>query len=301
MSIKAMSWVWETSLKGAAKLMLLAIADHCNDEGENAYPGLARLARKCSVTERTAQRTISNLEMGRMLHVEENAGTRTMGGQWTNRYTLIGYKADVLNEDISRYRLRERPDKNVTPSRGKDPTPASPLDPTPASPLDPTKTSPLRGKDPTPASPESSENHQPSVINHQNQSSVSDDDDDNLIYISKEIVDILGKPLSEELIAEYGVDRVLHGCQLAGERAKSNKRGYARSVIVSGDEMAPLESAAGGSDGLAENDPIKHLADPYAPFIEGYADEVAMLSAIDRDRLEAYHEKNNLTSHWDDD
>ena len=62
MSIKLMAMVWESGPEDhAQKLVLLAIADHANDEGM-AYPSMARIARKCSMTERGARAVIRKLE-----------------------------------------------------------------------------------------------------------------------------------------------------------------------------------------------------------------------------------------------
>ena len=45
MSVRYMSMVWEYSQhKGVQLLLLLAIADHCNDDGL-AYPSIGRLAK----------------------------------------------------------------------------------------------------------------------------------------------------------------------------------------------------------------------------------------------------------------
>lgn len=233
MSIKVMSWVWETRLAGVQKLMLLAIADHANDRGENAFPGMDRLAFKCSVSNRTAQRTIDNLEAARMIHINIHGGIQTKHGQWTNRYTVIGYKAEVLGEDISEYKARPRPDKNVTPSENEDPTKTSSLDPTNLSPLD--------GQDPTKTSPKPSEKNQPSGINHQNQSSEDDDDDDKTFSIQVEILDVFDKTTAFDLIEKYDCDRVLHACRFVLENAEIRfKTKYAKAMIESTEPLAAL-------------------------------------------------------------
>lgn len=43
------------------KLVALALADHCHDDGSEARPGMARLIRKTSLSERTIQRTLLSL------------------------------------------------------------------------------------------------------------------------------------------------------------------------------------------------------------------------------------------------
>lgn len=60
----------------ADRLMLLAIADHANDE-DLAWPGLARLAEKCAVGVRAASATIKRLEAAGWLHVTRGSGRQT--------------------------------------------------------------------------------------------------------------------------------------------------------------------------------------------------------------------------------
>ena len=238
MSVKVMAYVWETDLKGPQKLMLLAIADHCNDDGESAFPGLERLAMKGSVTIRSAQRTIMNLEESGELHVEERAGIRTSTGQWTNRYTLIGYKAKALGEDISGYEIRARGDKNVTPSDGQGVTPTSPQEVTRTSGQGVTPASPLQAQGVTPTSPESSESNQPSESTISNQPSVSDDDDD-FSPEETEILKIFSGADAAALINDYSLGRVLQACRFViGNATIRNKTGYARKMIVSEEPMA---------------------------------------------------------------
>lgn len=56
-----MSLVWEVDLQASQKIVLLALADCANDEG-NAWPSVATLARKSSKSERTVQMMLAELE-----------------------------------------------------------------------------------------------------------------------------------------------------------------------------------------------------------------------------------------------
>jgi len=57
MSIRVMTWVWDNSTVGGnERLCLLAIADNAADDGRNAWPSLATLARKTRLDERTVRR-----------------------------------------------------------------------------------------------------------------------------------------------------------------------------------------------------------------------------------------------------
>lgn len=85
MSVKVTSWVWEHSRsRGAQRLVLLCIADHANDDGLEAFPSLARLARKTGMTERGVQKAIQSLIALGELQV-------TMGGGRgrSNRYRVL--------------------------------------------------------------------------------------------------------------------------------------------------------------------------------------------------------------------
>lgn len=69
MSLKCQSWVYQYSeARGNERLILLAIADEANDDGTNAYPGIATIAHKARVNERTTMRCIASLERdGRLI------------------------------------------------------------------------------------------------------------------------------------------------------------------------------------------------------------------------------------------
>ncbi len=45
MSLKQSLWVWQQRLKPGPKLVLLALADYANDQGQ-CYPSLKQLQRK---------------------------------------------------------------------------------------------------------------------------------------------------------------------------------------------------------------------------------------------------------------
>jgi len=72
MSVKIMGKVWEHSkAKGTARLVLLAIADHCNPTGV-AWPSLSRLADYVNVDRRNVIVAVNRLiEMGELERVEK--------------------------------------------------------------------------------------------------------------------------------------------------------------------------------------------------------------------------------------
>ena len=85
MSVKVMSWVWDHSrAKGAQRLVLLAVADHANDDGLDAFPSLARLARKTGMTERGVHKAI-----GALVALGELQVTAGGGRGRSNRYRVL--------------------------------------------------------------------------------------------------------------------------------------------------------------------------------------------------------------------
>lgn len=62
MSIKALNWAWEQhTASSGQKLVLLALADHANDDG-HCWPGMGRIAEKCGMSARQVSNHVSALE-----------------------------------------------------------------------------------------------------------------------------------------------------------------------------------------------------------------------------------------------
>jgi|APGre2960657373_1045057.scaffolds.fasta_scaffold06384_6 hypothetical protein len=79
MSIKIMEWVFEKSkAQGLERLILLVIADHCNSEGEDAFPRISVIARRANVSERTVTRKIQDLVSMGELSVIKRQGTSSL-------------------------------------------------------------------------------------------------------------------------------------------------------------------------------------------------------------------------------
>lgn len=74
MSIRLMSDVWKTDLPTTEKMVLLVIADHANDEGTEAWPSQATMAKKASISIRTVQRAVNSLVRAGYLRMEKHAG-----------------------------------------------------------------------------------------------------------------------------------------------------------------------------------------------------------------------------------
>jgi DNA-binding transcriptional ArsR family regulator len=79
MSIEALNWAWEQPVdKAANKLVLLALADHANSDGE-CWPSMKRIAERSDISPRHVSRAISELiELG----LVEKANRRRHGGEY---------------------------------------------------------------------------------------------------------------------------------------------------------------------------------------------------------------------------
>lgn len=67
MSVYLMGLTWKCDLPPSQKYVLLALCDRANDEGESIYLLVSTLAEKCSMSERTVQRQISDLVEARLV------------------------------------------------------------------------------------------------------------------------------------------------------------------------------------------------------------------------------------------
>lgn len=77
MSIRVMSAVWEIALPDSEKLIALALADWCDDDGK-CWPSVAQIAAKCSKSVRTVQGALISLEGKGLLRRDMIAGKGTI-------------------------------------------------------------------------------------------------------------------------------------------------------------------------------------------------------------------------------
>lgn len=81
MSIQAVAWVLEHSEATLAnRLVLIAIANHCDARGWNAYPAVTLIAREALVDERTVYRAIDSLEEMGELRIKRRPGKSSIYG-----------------------------------------------------------------------------------------------------------------------------------------------------------------------------------------------------------------------------
>lgn len=92
MSIRMMNDVWKYApAKGSELLLLLAIADFADDDGGNAWPSMATLAKKTRLGERNVRYIVKELEDRGILEVKYNKGRNN-----TNRYQIILDRDDEI-------------------------------------------------------------------------------------------------------------------------------------------------------------------------------------------------------------
>jgi len=103
MSVKAISWAFTQQVKPSMKVLLLALADHADDEGY-CFPSVPTLASKSTLSVRTVQRTIERL-------IDDGFVQRT------NRFDESG------RQTSSAYRLRMSIDVHEGPDEGDKMTP----------------------------------------------------------------------------------------------------------------------------------------------------------------------------------
>lgn len=73
MSIRLMNLAWQAGITSTQKLVLIALADWCNDAGI-CWPSISTLARKTSLSERGLRKVLRNLEEAGLLETEIKPG-----------------------------------------------------------------------------------------------------------------------------------------------------------------------------------------------------------------------------------
>jgi Helix-turn-helix domain len=122
MSVRVMSWVWDQDLPTTKKMLLLAIADHADDDGDNAWPSKARLAKKVSVMPGHVRRMLRELEDdGWITTATQRGGTlETPSDRRPNRYKINLERGCVGEPPLAQRGRMEAPPRGRTqePPRG---------------------------------------------------------------------------------------------------------------------------------------------------------------------------------------
>ena len=135
MSIKVMSLVWDYfNNSGSEKLVMLAMADWCNDTGGSLHPSMATIAKKTCVSECQARRTIHSLINQGFLSV---VGNLNGGDPGKSRQYQVNLLLLTPSTDASPTPSTMTPSTNATPSMDAH-IPLAPMHVTPSTDDSPT-------------------------------------------------------------------------------------------------------------------------------------------------------------------
>jgi len=113
-----MNWAWRQQLPSTPKLVLMALADAADDDG-NCWPSVATIAEKACVSTRTVQRVIQTLTKLQLLSVQQRY--RSNGSCSSNGYRLSLGGGDKLSpapdtgDTTPRHPCQGDPDTGVIP------------------------------------------------------------------------------------------------------------------------------------------------------------------------------------------
>ena len=106
-----MDWAWDQRLPPSLKLVLMALADAADDEGQ-CWPSVRTIAVKCCISERTVQRVMKEFKaMGLLL----SESRQTSSGRQTSHCYFLNVNCYPDKLSPSRAICRGEGDKGVTP------------------------------------------------------------------------------------------------------------------------------------------------------------------------------------------
>lgn len=96
MSIDVSKFYWDqcTNIKGSDRLVIIALAEYCNESGW-CFPSVHELARRCQLSDRGTQKILAKLAAGGHIAIDANQGTRKTSGSPTHRYHLLAYQCNL--------------------------------------------------------------------------------------------------------------------------------------------------------------------------------------------------------------
>lgn len=103
MSLRAMLWSFDQAprcLSTGERLVLLAIADHVDDDTAQAWPSINRLAARTGLDRRTVQRSIRQLQAQRILTVRDGGAVWRRADRRTSVYLWHPDKAKQQRQNI---------------------------------------------------------------------------------------------------------------------------------------------------------------------------------------------------------
>ena len=93
MSVRALGAVWRVECEPMQKLLLLALADHANDETFDCWPSLTHLCKKTGMGRSTVARTLLALESMQLIGREQRENQSTRYVMNVSRWSQSGTSA----------------------------------------------------------------------------------------------------------------------------------------------------------------------------------------------------------------
>lgn len=128
MSIALMTLAWKSTMPSGRKMVLLALCDSANDQGE-CYPSVAMLEEKCSMGERTVQQHVKKLETDGIVRRLMRSGRSTI---YYINPSKISIPAEYIppqnshsppqNSTLPPPQISHRPPTNFAPITVKEPS-----------------------------------------------------------------------------------------------------------------------------------------------------------------------------------
>ena len=122
MSVRVQTYVWQLKLTPTQKLVAIALADHCHDDGTDAFPSVSLLAEKTNLNERTVRRTLQELVRLDVLMLQRKSGQHRPNCYYfpipDGFAKLRPDTAPTLNSDRT---LTPQTGHSVPPDRAQDP------------------------------------------------------------------------------------------------------------------------------------------------------------------------------------
>ena len=133
MSLDYMTLAWRTELQAGPRLILLAICDNANDDG-NCYPSIQSLSLKSGLSPRAVRGHVASLDEAGIVERHERAGRSTYYQVNLRALRAAVFKSLSARTDLSEY------DKGVlrscAPDESGTPADSAPLQKSPITPAD---------------------------------------------------------------------------------------------------------------------------------------------------------------------
>lgn len=111
MSVEAMMWAFRQPVPAGAKVVLLAVANNSNKNGENAYPSLKWLEENCvPMGKRMIQRQLRWLEKAKLISI---VSRHTDSGRQTSNLYLLHMTTTYCGEGVRNDTLPKNVENNV--------------------------------------------------------------------------------------------------------------------------------------------------------------------------------------------